>query len=110
MLSAVLWTPLAAAIVVGIVPRDKHAAHRWIALVAALGSFGLTLAVLARFHTGEAGYQMVENRAWIPAFGASYKLGVDGISLFLVVLSGFLLPIGVLASWKIEQNPKAFMM
>jgi NADH-quinone oxidoreductase subunit M len=110
MLSATLWLPLAGAIVVALVPRDRHAAHRWIALATSIASFGLTLAVLARFHTGEPGYQMVEHRAWIDAIGASYKLGIDGISLFLVVLTGFLMPIGVLASWKVDQNPKLFMM
>jgi NADH-quinone oxidoreductase subunit M len=110
MLSAVLWVPLAGAILIGLVPRDRHVVHRWVAFAIAMASFGLTLAVLARFHTGEAGYQMVEDRTWIPAFGASYKLGVDGISLFLVVLTGFLMPIGVLASWKIDDNPKLFMM
>src|SRR5207237_10769214 len=46
---------------------------------------------------------------WIPAFGASYKLGVDGISLFLVMLTTFLIPICVVASWKVQKNPKLFM-
>ncbi|MCA1832694.1 MAG: NADH-quinone oxidoreductase subunit M [Actinomycetota bacterium] len=110
MLSLVLWLPLAGAILVGLVPRDRHSIHRWTAFAVAMVSFGLTLAVLARFNTGEAGYQMVEDRTWIPAFGASYKIGIDGISLFLVVLTGFLMPIGVLASWKVERNPKLFMM
>ena len=109
MLSAVLWLPLAGAIVIAVVPRDRVALIRWGALVVALGTFGVTLALLARFHTGVAGYQFVEDREWIPAFGASYKLGIDGISLFLVVLTGFLMPISVLASWKIEKNPKLFM-
>jgi NADH-quinone oxidoreductase subunit M len=110
MLSATLFLPLAGALVLGAIPRDKHAAMRWWSLVVSLATFGLTLAVLARFQTGEAGYQMVEHRTWIPALGASYKIGVDGISLFLVVLTGFLMPVSVLASWKVQRNPRMFMM
>ncbi len=110
MLSATLWLPLAGAIAIAFVPRDRSALHRWIALATSIASFGLTLAVLAMFKTGEAGYQMVEHRTWIVAIGASYKIGIDGISLFLVVMTGFLMPIGVLASWKIEQNTKLFMV
>jgi NADH-quinone oxidoreductase subunit M len=109
MLTALLWLPLGGAVAVGLVPRDRHAVIRWLALVVSLGAFGVALAVLARFHTGMGGYQMIENREWIPAFGASYHLGVDGISLFLVVLTAFLMPISVLASWKVERNPKLFM-
>ncbi len=110
MLSATLWLPLAGAIVLAFVPRDRHEFHRWGALAVSLASFGLTLAVLARFETGEAAYQMVERRSWIPAIGAAYKLGVDGISLWLVVLTGLLMPISVLASWRIDRNPKLFMI
>lgn len=110
MLSATLWLPLAGAIAIALAPRDRQSVHRWMALAVSLASFGLTLAVLARFQTGEAGYQMVEDRNWIEAIGASYKIGIDGISLFLVVLTGFLMPIGVLASWRIEHNTKLFMV
>jgi NADH-quinone oxidoreductase subunit M len=110
MLSWTLWLPLAGAISLAAIPRDRHGLIRWWSLVVAIASFGLTLAVLARFNTGQAGYQMVEHHRWIPSFGASYKIGVDGISLFLVVLTGFLMPVSVIASWKIERNPRLFMM
>ena len=108
-LSWVLWTPLAGALLLAAVPRTKHGLIRAWALIVSLVAFAFSLGMLASFHTGEAGMQMVERHRWIPAFGASYKLGVDGISLFLVVLTAFLLPICVVASWKIEKNPKLFM-
>jgi len=108
-LSWVLWTPLAGALLSAAIPKSRHSLIRAWALVVSLVAFALSLGMLASFHTGEAGMQMLERHRWIPAFGASYKLGVDGISLFLVVLTAFLLPICVVASWKIEKNPKLFM-
>src|SRR5207249_5839529 len=82
---------------------------RWWALGVSMLAFAFSLGVLAVFRTGDGAMQLVERHQWIPAFGASYKLGVDGISLFLVLLTTFLIPICVLASWKIERNPKLFM-
>ncbi|MGZ4206537.1 MAG: NADH-quinone oxidoreductase subunit M [Actinomycetota bacterium] len=108
-LSWTLWTPLAGAILMAALPKSRPVLARAWALIVSLVAFAFSLGMLAAFHTGEAGMQMVERHRWIPAFGASYKLGVDGISLFLVVLTAFLLPICVLASWKVEKNPKLFM-
>jgi NADH-quinone oxidoreductase subunit M len=108
-LSWTLWTPLAGALLLAAFPKTQVALIRAWALVASLVGFAFSLGMLASFHTGQAGMQMVEHHRWIPAFGSSYTLGIDGISLFLVVLTTFLLPICVLASWKIEKNPKLFM-
>jgi NADH-quinone oxidoreductase subunit M len=108
-LSFVLWTPLAGAVVSAVIPRARHAALRAWALVVSIVAFAFSIGVLVEFATGEAGLQLVERAEWIPAVGASYHLGIDGISLFLVLLTTFLLPICVLASWKIERNPKLFM-
>jgi NADH-quinone oxidoreductase subunit M len=109
MLSATLWLPLGGAVVLALISKRRHAAIRAWALLVSIGAFGCSLAVLARFDPSQGGYQLVEDREWIRAFGASYKLGVDGISLFLVLLTTFLIPICVLASWKIDKNPKLFM-
>ncbi|MFX9532923.1 hypothetical protein ABTO68_20225, partial [Acinetobacter baumannii] len=57
------------------------------------------------------GYQMVEKAAWIPEFGINYHMGVDGISVLFVVLSGFLMPLCVLASWEsVQVRVKEYMM
>ena len=108
-LSWVLWTPLAGALALAVFPNSKPALIRGWTLFASIVAFAFSLGMLASFHTGQAGMQMVEQHRWIPAFGATYKLGVDGISLFLVILTTFLIPICVLASWKVEKNPKLFM-
>ena len=109
ILSWTLWLPLAGAAVLALVPSARHAAIRWWALAVSVGGFGTSLAVLARFDKSDAGFQLVEQHQWIRAFGASYKIGVDGISLWLVVLTAFLFPICVLASWNVSRNPKLFM-
>jgi NADH-quinone oxidoreductase subunit M len=108
-LSWIVWTPLAGALLLAALPNSKPVLIRAWTLVVSLVAFAFSLGMLASFHTGEAGMQMIERHRWIPAFGASYKLGVDGISLFLVVLTAFLIPICVVASWKIQKNPKLFM-
>jgi len=108
-LSWTLWTPLAGALILGFFPKSRPTLARAWTLVVSLIAFAFSLGMLASFHTGQGGMQMVEHHRWIPAFGASYKVGVDGISLFLVVLTTFLIPICVAASWKVEKNPKLFM-
>ncbi|MBI4727986.1 MAG: NADH-quinone oxidoreductase subunit M [Acidobacteria bacterium] len=104
-----VWTPLAGALLLALLHRSWHTAIRWWALVVSLATFGLSVGILASFDKSEAGFQLVERHSWIRSFGASYKLGVDGISLFLVLLTTFLVPICVLASWNVSKNPKLFM-
>ncbi|HEX9696304.1 MAG TPA: NADH-quinone oxidoreductase subunit M [Actinomycetota bacterium] len=108
MLSALIWLPLAGAVALALFPKRSNAGVKSWAIVVGIASFGLALAVLARFDAATPGYQMVEDRWWIRSIGASYKIGVDGISLFLVLLTTFLIPISVLASWKEDRNPKLF--
>ena len=102
MLTTLIFLPLAGAILVLLLKdgeggRDR--ALRWVSLGVSLLVFAGTLALWARFDAASADYQFVERREWIPAFGISYLIGVDGISLFLVVLTGFLTPIALLSSW-----------
>ncbi len=79
------------------------------ALGLSLAVFAVTLGIWARFDPGSADFQLVERVAWIPAFGIDYYVGIDGISLLLVVLTGFLTPIALLSSWHgIETKVKEF--
>src|SRR6478735_4554718 len=78
-------------------PRDSL--FRNLALVISLVVFALTLMLWAGFDAGSAEFQFVERAAWIPAFGIDYYVGVDGISLLLIVLTGFLTPVAMLSSW-----------
>ena len=84
---------------------------RWAALATALISFGLSLALLPAFDPSAAGFQFLEQADWIPAFGIQYKLGVDGISLVLVVLTTTLTWISILASFgPIKERVKEYMI
>src|SRR5688572_14920429 len=82
---------------------------RWLTLVVTLATFAVTLALWWNFDAASPDFQFVERYAWIPAFGIDYYIGVDGISLLLVVLTGFLSPIALLSSWgSIERKVKEF--
>jgi NADH-quinone oxidoreductase subunit M len=104
--------PLAGAVLlllVGNADGRRDGVIRWAALAFSLLAFAVTLAIWASFDAGSPEFQMVERHAWIPAFGIDYYLGVDGISLLLVVLTGFLTPIALLSSWvSVEKKVKEF--
>src|SRR6185369_10325213 len=103
--------PAAGAILLLFVRDDegREGAARNIALIVSLLVFAETLLLWSRFATGVGDFQFVERHAWIPAFGISYAVGVDGISLLLVVLTGFLTPIALLSSWEsVHKNTRAF--
>src|SRR5918994_699781 len=107
ILTSIIAVPLAGAIVlllVGNADGRRSALVRQIALVTSLLVFGLSLWMWARFDPESADFQFVERVRWIPAFGIDYYLGVDGISLMLIVLTGFLTPIALLSSWEGVQK------
>jgi NADH-quinone oxidoreductase subunit M len=112
MLSLVVFLPLAGALALLLVPNkdgSKNGLIRWGALGASLLSFASTLALWAQFDPAAPGFQMVERLSWVPSFGIDYLLGLDGISLMLVVLTGFLTPLALLCSWEsVEEHVKAF--
>jgi NADH-quinone oxidoreductase subunit M len=89
--------PFLGAIVVSMIPRGRAELHRVVALLFAVGTGALTLSLLAGFDRQDSGFQFQVNRVWISDFGISWHLGIDGISLFLVVLSGFLFPLAMVA-------------
>jgi len=107
-LTVVTFAPLAGGVLLLAVPRTARNVLRWWALVVSLAVFGLSIGMLAQFHTGLAGYQLVEDVRWIPSLGVNYTMGIDGISLFMVLLTTFLTPIAVLASWNVEREPRAY--
>jgi NADH-quinone oxidoreductase subunit M len=108
ILTLILLVPLAGAVLVALVP-DRARLPNWIALLTALLTFGLTLHLPAHFALGQGGFQFEINRAWIEQPVIFYHVGVDGLSLWLVVLTGLLAPIGVVASWNaITERRKIF--
>ena len=84
-------------------------AARWIALVTTLATFALSILLTVRFDTTNPGFQFVEDIPWFA--GLSYRMGVDGISVLFVLLTAFLLPICVLASWKsVDKRVQEYMI
>jgi len=108
ILTLILLLPLAGAVLAALLPdRGKLAA--WLALITTLATFGLTLHLPAHFDASQSGFQFAVNRQWIENPAIYYHVGVDGLSLWLVVLVGLLGPVGVLASWNsITHRRKVF--
>jgi NADH-quinone oxidoreductase subunit M len=108
ILTLILLVPLAGAVLVALLP-DRGKLPVWITLLTTLVSFGLTLHLPAHFSLAQSGFQFVVNRQWIENPAIYYHVGVDGLSMWLVVLVGLLGPVGVLASWKsITRRQKVF--
>jgi NADH-quinone oxidoreductase subunit M len=113
MLLTLSWLgPIAGALLllfIGNADGRRDGLIRWLTLGISLVVFAVTVALWVWFDPSSASFQFVERRPWIPAFGIDYYLGVDGISLLLVVLTGFLTPIALLSSWgSIERKVKEF--
>lgn len=98
MLSIITFLPLIGALIVAVLPRAAAGAIRAVAILSALASFVLSLGVLSGFDTAQAGYQFVESSQWIPQYGIGYKLGVDGVSIWLMMLTTLLFPIVIATS------------
>ena len=108
ILTLILLLPLAGAVLVALAP-DRFKLPNWIALVTTLATFGLTLHLPAHFDKTQPGFQFVINIPWIQSPSIHYHVGVDGLSMWLVVLVGLLAPIGVVASWRaIRERRKLF--
>src|SRR6188768_4060166 len=113
LLTLIIAVPLIGGLLVLLVPNRNEEGARTIqriGLAVSLVTFALTLLLWSRFDGASAEFQFVELAPWIPAFGIDYHVGVDGISLWLVVLTGFLTPISLLCSWEsIEKKTRAFV-
>ncbi len=103
LLSAIVFAPAIGALLLLFVPGGAHRAIRWIALASALVSMGLSLLLLGYDPAG-AEFQFRENIPWIDAWGINYTLGVDGISIVLVILTTLLSVVSVLYSWEPIQT------
>ncbi len=102
LLSLAIWTPIVFGVVLLALGRDEHAgAVRWIALIGALVSFAVTLPLYNQFELGTAAMQFVEQAPWIERFNVNYHLGVDGLSVWFVLLTAFMTVIVVIAGWEV---------
>src|SRR5919202_6540688 len=114
ILSSIVALPAIGALVLLFVreggDHERHEALvRNIALIVSVLVFAETLLLWSRFNSSSGEFQFIERHAWIPSFGISYFVGVDGISLLLLVLTAFLTPIALLSSWdSVHKRTKAF--
>ncbi|HEY3476536.1 MAG TPA: NADH-quinone oxidoreductase subunit M [Anaerolineales bacterium] len=112
-LTLLTFFPLVGILILFFIPREQKDALRWTALITSLITFGLSLWVLAMFNAGDPNLQLVARYNWITVAGwnIQYFLGVDGLSILLVLLTGFLTPISILSTWTaVEERVKDFMI
>ena len=101
LLSLAIWTPIVFGVVLLAIGRDGQARSvRWIALVGGVVSFLVTLPLYDGFKLGTAAMQFVEKGSWIARFNVNYHVGVDGISLWFVLLTAFINVVVIIASWE----------
>ncbi len=111
LLTTMILSPAAAAILLAVVPPGATVLLRRLALFASLVPFGLSVAVWSAYDPAIAGFQLVERTTWISELGISYYLGLDGISLLLVMLTTLLTPLVLLAAPdQIHTRLKAYLI
>ncbi|MGH9773364.1 MAG: NADH-quinone oxidoreductase subunit M [Candidatus Acidiferrales bacterium] len=117
ILSVVLFTPLVGSILLLFIPRENAAAHRWVGNLFGFLGLIVSLPLLWRFQIGAPGFQFQEVHDWIPSFGATptsgahYIVGIDGISLLMVMLTTVLGAISILSSWSaIRKREKEYYL
>jgi NADH-quinone oxidoreductase subunit M len=108
-LTAIGAVPLVGALAVSLVPRERVALAKQVAIAFSLVALALTVGLIAGFDRDSAEqFQLVERHAWISQFGISYHVGVDGLALVLIALTTFLVPVVLLASWTIDTRVKSY--
>jgi len=112
LLSIVTFIPAVAAAILAVFLRGQDAAAqrnaKWVALIATTLTFVVSLFILFQFDSSNTGFQMVEERDWL--LGLQYKMGVDGISVLFVMLTTFIMPLTIAASWTVTTRVKEYMI
>ena len=112
LLSIITFMPAFAALILAVFLRgDDDAAARnakWLAMITTTVTFVISLFVLFNFDPGNTGFQFVEQSDWL--LGLKYRLGVDGISILFVMLTTFMMPLVIAASWNVEKRVKEYMI
>jgi NADH-quinone oxidoreductase subunit M len=108
MLTILTFLPLTAGVLVALLGPDRQKLGRNLAFAASLLALALAVALWANFDNSRGGMQFVERVPWVPSLGIEYNSGVDGLGLLTVLLSALIVPFAMLASWKIENNPKLY--
>lgn len=112
ILTLVTFFPVVGVLIVIVIPRDRHNAIRWAALLTSLVTFVISLVMLSEFDLANPDLQFVIQETWIQIgdWTIEYHLGLDGLSVLLVLLTTFLMPISILSSWTaVQERVKEFM-
>ncbi len=112
MLSFIVFFPIAAVAAIALLPRERESWAKWIAAGVSTVVLALTLVLFAAYDRDPGGYQFMDSHVWLGSdfadFTIRYAVGVDGLSLALVVLTGFLFLVAVLISWRIELRSREY--
>ncbi|MDW8226540.1 MAG: proton-conducting transporter membrane subunit, partial [Anaerolineales bacterium] len=109
LLTLILFFPVLAALIVLLLPKDKPQLIRWTAFLLSLVPLALSLYLWVQFEPDRLGFQFEEKYVWYAALNSSLHLGVDGISLTMVLLTTLLTPVALLASFSVTDRVKAYM-
>ena len=104
LLSLILFSPTFVGLVMAFLPSGEKALHRWAAIVGSLIPLVFSLVLWFSFDSTHTGFQFEEQAVWYSAINSSYHLGVDGISLPMVLLTTLLTPLAILASFGINDR------
>ncbi len=108
-LTAILLFPLAASLLIPVLPDKYNKVTRWYALSVGIVDFALIIyAFWTNYDLNTTGFQLVETYAWVPQIGLNWSVAVDGLSMPLVVLTGLVTTLAIFSSWKVTTKPKLF--
>ncbi|HXG36193.1 MAG TPA: proton-conducting transporter membrane subunit, partial [Dehalococcoidia bacterium] len=112
MLSFIVFFPLLGAVIIALLPKDREHLAKWLAVGTATVVLAATLVLFAAYDREPGGFQFIDQHSWISSdvsdFDIQYILGVDGLSLAMLLLTAFLSLIAVLISWRIDLRPKEY--
>lgn len=110
ILSALVFSPLIFGLFLLFIPAKMDVVIKWFALLSSVLVFALSLQLYLNFDASSGGYQFQIQKEWLPLIGVKFFLGIDGISLYLVLLTTFLIPVIVLSAWRaVEQDIKKYL-
>jgi NADH-quinone oxidoreductase subunit M len=108
LLTTLVLMPAGGALIVALLPRARQRLIEILGVAFSVAVLGFAIFIAVRFRVGVGGFQMVTQHSWITVFGIQWKLGIDGISLFLVLMCGVLFPVAMLGG-RVRSNPKGFV-
>jgi NADH-quinone oxidoreductase subunit M len=112
VLTIIVFLPLAGVAAIALLPREREDRAKWIAAAVTAVTLALTLALFVDYDRGAGGFQYVDSTTWLKSdfveFTLNYAVGVDGLSLAMVMLTSFLFLVAALVSWRIEMKPREY--